>query len=460
MFYQRPSAIEMLALRASPGSCVVASKAPPRVRPCAALRHCVAIGFSQTDAPRGDRQAARLLRDAASLLVLQGVCEDATSKAFLSTLSALRDGQSALPSYGAFFTALASAQTTWSDHVLDALLRCESPLSLAAARGEAPSAAVRAAAASDLDALQRLCAAESTLAGWVADSCDGELSPAWLKASSMLSYDHVRAEQPAEEAAEPSKWVVSPSASQRAAWRQRLRSQPRWSDCVAHLKAFHARHGVGAITQSRRLIWSAGRLAPDSSTNSPSISEPPIPSEVPSAYKGSKWDAVHGAIADESWPVLLLHGGGNRAGGAEVTSPRDCKTDMEWFGVSPANLGVFLHTALDHALSAPGQEHLCVVRVPRADWKSLIALCACIASKHPRTRFVVTLENLNLVPFGEAYNELIALFAGELQPNNVLLLMTSHDKSGMRPGEELLDGGMLRSMLADDAVLDMSCILL
>lgn len=119
---------------------------------------------------------------------------------------------------------------------LQVIKGADNPLARAAAAGK-PTEHLHAAAAHDLDQLQQLAVAETTLAGWVKDTAFG-LSGEWLGAASSLA--PAAPEQQPEPvhqallaAAQLSPTLAAPlSAAQRAGLRAELASKWRWSEGV------------------------------------------------------------------------------------------------------------------------------------------------------------------------------------------------------------------------------------
>eukprot|EP00271_Cylindrocystis_brebissonii_P016261 TRINITY_DN3961_c0_g1_i1.p1 TRINITY_DN3961_c0_g1~~TRINITY_DN3961_c0_g1_i1.p1 ORF type:complete len:722 (+),score=126.79 TRINITY_DN3961_c0_g1_i1:53-2167(+) len=159
------------------------------------------LGFTASRRALVQKAANNLLREASSLLVFQDVLARPPGQAFLRLLLVLRrddDGAKVLEAYGEFFRVMAmEKQSCWEDYILDRILAgVANPYARAVATLEGESAeasitdsmpldvpaALRAAAAVDLDSLQRLSVAESTLCGWVADVVP-DLRPEWRAAA-------------------------------------------------------------------------------------------------------------------------------------------------------------------------------------------------------------------------------------------------------------------------------------
>ncbi|GAQ80837.1 hypothetical protein KFL_000640030 [Klebsormidium nitens] len=141
-----------------------------------------ALGFTSEPRVEVERAAGNLLKDAASVLVYQSVLTGAPAQALLKLLLALRrsdDQVRILESYGQFFQSLAKGgHASWEEYVLDRILAGEdNPFATAAAKGQAVSQTLLAAAAADLDVLQGLAIMEHSLVSWVGDVVS--LRPEW-----------------------------------------------------------------------------------------------------------------------------------------------------------------------------------------------------------------------------------------------------------------------------------------
>ena len=338
-------------------------------------------------------------------------------QALLKVLSALRagsmDGLPALQAYGTFFSAVArSESSTWADCLLDAVITSSNAFSLAAAKGETPSAALRAAAASDLEALQQLCVAETTVAKWVRDAADTNADEAdgarWLAASAALSAAGPSGAEAAAELATQLKTAESTaaatsapvgpplSAAQKRAWRDRIGSRARWRDGVEELASLYRMHGCGVTIDSAVLTWRDGALA---AATAPAQGLVNFPASEPLG----KALAAHQAAAVAPRSVLLF-------GDLARTSAQ------AWSALA----------------GAPGCR---AVVLPRGELKSLPAVCDALRARG-RTPFVIVADLApGLVQFGEAYLALSAVLGTRALPPNVMLLATARDINALRPGE-------------------------
>ena len=392
---------------------------------------------------RVEKRAEALLRASSSLLVFQSALSGEAAQAFLKVLVALRAGRDggmpALQAYGTFFSKLAAAESTWVNTLLDGVISSSNAFSQAAAKGEPPSAALRAAAASDLEVLQQLCVAETTLAAWVREAADAEADGAdgerWLAASAALS-DAAAGPSGAAAAAELEAQLKASSAAmphvgaaltpaQKRAWRDRIGSRARWRDGVDELALLYRSHGAGLAIDNAVLMWRDGALA-----------AAPAPSVRPFAA-----DNADDVLAQLS-RTLMAHQVGTPNADRSVLMHGDTQycSDIAWA-----------------ALLATGSR---AVVLPRGELKTLPALLETLRLQ-PGTPFVVVAEMLSMVLYGEAYNALFTVMeldqvraalkrtmlrcllavshshvpsASQLPPN-VLLLATSRRESGLRPGE-------------------------
>jgi hypothetical protein len=403
-------------------------------------RATTAIGFNVEPGVRVDRKASGLLRDASALLVYQSVLSDSRSRSFLAVLAALRDGSpNVLQSYGTLFSSLAAANTTWSEHLLDAILSADTPVSAAAAQGRQLSPAVRLAASADLEVLQRLCVADTTLAAWVSEAVPGardELPQSWFSAASALAPQQVTSTSVvvSPDDAGEALWVEHATDDVRARWRERLGSANSWGTCVDDLLRFHRRYGSGALTRSRVLTWHNGTLQ----------ALPPI------------------VAADTG-----THGHPDTESNASV----ETRDRLVAHATSPANGAISIlvtgwdaHRVVDWAVASAmdAVSHASLIRVPRADFKTLGLLCAHVKA-HPRWRCIIQLDHLNLAPFSEAYHELHHVLSHPLSsrfgcsddgkgsgvPPNALLIASSAQRNGLRPEKgDSADAPERESMLA------------
>jgi hypothetical protein len=337
---------------------------------------------------------------------------------------------------------------------LRSLQGSENAFSLAAARGAPLPPALRAAAAADLEALQRLCLCETTLAGWVREAADegssssedDAHSAAWLAASrALIDTPLERADVAGDAHALASGFVGAPlSEAERRGWRERLGSAPRWRDRGDDLAALYRRHGAGAASGHAALTWrSDGATLAPLRPGAPSAEHAVVPDAA--AFKPPLHHATLVAAAALA-PVLLAH-----ASCEEADLPAD-----QPFSVLLHSAAHVREAGVAVAAMLADTRSLRAVALPRGELKQLGALVAALR-KERRTRFVVLLEGLSLVPFGESYYELVAvLSAASAAPRNVLIVATARQANALRPGDapaaEAEAGALARLLGASHAV--------
>ncbi|KAJ7561513.1 hypothetical protein O6H91_03G031100 [Diphasiastrum complanatum] len=250
--------------------------------------------YHEFELNRIERAASALMKDVASLLVFQDIFRSPQAQAFLKVLLALRRGDDALKlldSYGEFFRLMAvGGYSSWEDYILDGILIGEAnPFAEAAASlgyplnpwfGQIPPS-LEAAAAADLEALQRLSITESTLSGWVLELADAK--PEWRSAvTSSLSchngHKHLdddeahiglsglnednKRHSDKEDLLETSK-VIDNLVINREMWRKRIGGLWKWSEAMPLLKEYYPKHGVGRVATSQVLLLKGGKLVSD-----------------------------------------------------------------------------------------------------------------------------------------------------------------------------------------------------
>lgn len=271
------------------------------------LASFASLGFSADPRISIERAANNLLKDAASLLLYQEVLRVPAAQAFLKVLLGLRrgdEGWKLLDAYGEFYKLMAAGQfLSWEDLILEGILIGEeNPFAEALAnvgnpksqwsRGAPPS--LQAAAAADLDSLQRLSVTECTLVGWVTDLIP-DIRPEWkVAAESTLSSRNVK-KVSSSSGNEKSSWDsnvfksdgsllhLDPTAfsskeasltnsfgngalaSNRETWRRKIGGLWRWSEAVPLLEDYYAQHGIGKTACEQALLCKGGKLLKDAS---------------------------------------------------------------------------------------------------------------------------------------------------------------------------------------------------
>ncbi|CAI5980448.1 unnamed protein product [Closterium sp. NIES-65] len=446
-------------------------------------RTITAIGFTADPRPSVEKAAARLLRDAAALLVYQEVFKGAAPQAFLRLLLQLRrsdDPLRVLESYGEFHRLMAFEEhSSWEDLLLYRILTVENnPFAEAAAAATtttattaAAAAAVsagdptilggkqgklRAAAAVDLSSLQRLCVNETTLASWVADIVP-DMPAEWREAAAgaangvakgsrdrngagearVMGFDLTAASKEALTPAAPAASAASSSSSSEDLLPPRISGMWDWADALPLIHAFHAANGYGEAAVSSVLEWKGGRFV----AAAPDLVTPP-PSPLFSIYNHHREalrGLVHTHVDSRPSPHVLLHG---PPGTGKSTLLRSVLLPMAL--PSSALLSI---PSSDSPLTSPlagesgegssrGRRELRVVLLQKGEVKGIAGVLQA-AAKMPSLRFCLLIDNLNLRAGEEA---LIALrqvlhssFVSLPFPSNVQLLATSLSPDLIRP---------------------------
>lgn len=178
----------------------------------------------------------------ASLLIYQGVFEDAVGQAFLALLESLYADQATqsnsatasikcLRCYGRWFQELAIADVSWRDWLVGRILQDDNPFSRQAQVKPLADIAepLRNAVKQDLTVLQQIYQCEPNTIGY------------WVTVATQVATDLI-------------SWQRSPETS------YFLHSDPVWSDCLEQLAGHYHRHGAGIFTQYLAFRWSAGQL--------------------------------------------------------------------------------------------------------------------------------------------------------------------------------------------------------
>ncbi|KAL2628717.1 hypothetical protein R1flu_013403 [Riccia fluitans] len=430
-------------------------------------RTSASLGFTADPRVGIERAANGLLKDAAMLLVYQDVFRSPPAQAFLKVLVALRrgdDGLKILESYGEFFKLMAVGRyPSWEDYVLEGILAGENnPFVEAAANvgnprsswsgGVPPS--LQAAAAADLDSLQRLSITESTLSGWVAEMV-ADVKPEWRTAaasnfSSKTVYKapayveegnnvfgfnisdekKVDSELPASQVDQASQGNESRSGTEdpegienapgrylktihtfldedRERWRKKIGGLWRWSEAVPLLEKYYADHSVGRIAATQFLQWKSGKLMMD-----------------------TKWVVKTSSACD-----LSLHKAKKEMLVRIVTKHAQRRTAHHVLLYGPTGVGKtwLLRSVLSEVTSV---KDLRIVTLPVAELKSISAIVEELA-RHWRLRFALVVDDLFSRGAEENYSHLKSSLDGNLQewPENVLLCCTSSRKVAS-PGKD------------------------
>eukprot|EP00249_Psilotum_nudum_P016877 c26032_g1_i1 orf=79-1737(-) len=284
------------------------------------LSVCASLGFTANPRIGIERAADGLLKDAASLLVYQEVLRSPPSQAFLKVILCLRrgeDGWKILEAFGEFYRLMAMGHhPSWEDFILDGILAGEgNPFAEAAANVGNPrciwsgcvAPSLQAAAAADLDSLQRLSIAESTLVGWVADLAT-DVRQEWRTAAELtLSSCAIRKVLPSSlderrnsilvvdndqnmpdlgSDIGPEDFRSNPDrltenydnrkenediklykqdmiTCEREKWHKKIGGLWRWSEAVPLLEKYYAGFGTGKITFAQAFRYKGGKLIVD-----------------------------------------------------------------------------------------------------------------------------------------------------------------------------------------------------
>lgn len=253
--------------------------APFRGRPSSQrVKHRLAIqaiGFDLgTGTGKGtDKHAQNLSRAASSLLLYQNVLRGRPAQAFLKLLPLLQRGEARgiSEAYGEFYSSLAAGNyLSWQDYLLEEVLTGKfNAFARAAAKGELPkSSPLHKAAAFDLDVLQKLAVAETTLVSWVQDVATS-MPEGWAAAAAAYGPSTT----PQHQAAKPTEpfdvpedltapaFIKSPlTPSQRTAYRAHIGGKWKWSEALPELQYYYEAHGFGITAVNSTLKWAGVNL--------------------------------------------------------------------------------------------------------------------------------------------------------------------------------------------------------
>ncbi|KAK9813680.1 hypothetical protein WJX73_003108 [Symbiochloris irregularis] len=356
---------------------------PPCLQSFSALR---LIGFNLSGTPRKavDRLAADLLLVASSLLVSQNALQGKVAQSFLKVLQHLRSGRSeeVLQSYGLFYRELLSAgYCSWQDCLLDEVLAGrgnEAAKQVAAEACLPPGRAVAGALACDLDALQKLSVAESTLVSWVQEQVPSELPTAWISAASNL---HPAERRPFDDSASPACTSLPgaatmieapPTPAQKQEWREQIAGQWQWSAGLDALVAYWARHGCGLTAAHSTMRFADGSLEA-------------LTAQGAKLAGKDLWDLASSEGASSALqhagPDLLEH----FMRPAATQGPRHVQLASVW---EEAEVSPLLWQTLVEGLAPSGKR---IVLLPTSELQDVHRLKAAL-SQYPRMAFVVVTE--------------------------------------------------------------------
>ncbi len=187
-----------------------------------------------------------LQRQAGKLLLYQNVLKTEAGQTFLSLLNQLNQPEpnplNCLHTYGHWFRTLANSGKSWSNLILEQILRDDNPFTQYVQRiplAQVP-APLRAAAQQDLRTLQQLCQGQVTLPIDSAQGCQDQLS-LWVQRVADLS-------EP------PVPWTIDSSPV------YPFTEVEDWGDALSALAEYYQEHGIGIFAQYRAIAWHSGEL--------------------------------------------------------------------------------------------------------------------------------------------------------------------------------------------------------
>lgn len=177
-----------------------------------------------------------LQRQAASLLIYQGVINNAVGQAFLKLLQALinseTDAINCLSAYGNWFKLLAESGQSWQEYLVTQIIQDDNPFSRQVQLNCEIPGALSTAVRQDLQALQSLY------------QCSSKQLSNWVQAAAQLG-------------TAPAFWQekLEPTGSPLSQFQQ-----GEWTDLIENLATYYQQHGTGLFAQYRALCWQSGRL--------------------------------------------------------------------------------------------------------------------------------------------------------------------------------------------------------
>lgn len=183
-----------------------------------------------------------LQRQAASLLLYQGVMEGAIGRAFLHLLETLQRGDTpdSLQAYGDWFRVQAERCQSWQNYLLTQILRAENPFTRQAQQSDLDilPRSLTAAARRDLGILQTLY------------QCEGVQIALWVQAIAQLPDL-------------PIIWEDAPDRVEKIEelpLRRKLAALDNWGDGLEPLAAHYRRYGTGKFARNQAFRWQKGEL--------------------------------------------------------------------------------------------------------------------------------------------------------------------------------------------------------
>lgn len=386
-----------------------------RHRHCEVRRSSIGFDLGGANGRGTEKHADNLTKAASSLLLYQNVLSGKPAKAFLKLLLLLQRGrlQDILETYGDFYSSLAVAShLSWQDFLLEQiLLGKQNAFAKAAARGELPRSSPRhKAAAYDLDILQKLAVAESTLVSWIED-VSSSIPDGWKEAalssgpSTTPQRDAVKTEElnlPGDLSA-PDFIQAPVSPAQRSAYRAWIGGKWRWSEALPELQYFYETHGFGVTSTDSGLKWVDGLLEMcDYDRTHMSL-----------GIKGAS-ASIH-SPENEGVPHEVLQHIENFAKGSED------QKGLVYMGHQTVNLGSLVKKV--------GQHGIRVLHLTSTDLTKLANVASALYL-YPRVKFAVVCNAWVEQKQATTWTALQEVFAGGLWPQNARLYLIGNDELG------------------------------
>eukprot|EP00899_Mesostigma_viride_P013973 jgi/Mesvir1/22577/Mv21221-RA.1 len=452
------------------GSALVGART--KRQPCTTF-NAMSMGFSSSNNVSVERSVDGHLKSAAKLLLFQDVMLGETAQAFLRLLLALRlgDGVKALDAYGTFFKMLLhSGHSSWEDYVLDGILRgANNPFAAAAMAGvidpdgsSSPATVARLnpvlvySAESDLQILQHLCVAQSTLVDWVVEVARLPEDDPWIAAAAKPLTSNGRANPSsaggaaspsdpatsadasdsagATEEAAPSDVLLVQSPKERTELAARIGAYWSWSKAVEDLCLFYYQHGTGDLSKASVFTWQPAKTAEEGRLVAVGVTrnKAPTPTRVRPRHPRLDTRMLFPDVRrelEETLEMLLL---GDNCPHVLLSGPRG--SGKTWL--------------LQEVTSEAFAKGLRVVQLPRKDIRLLTSLGKSLA-KFPRARFLVLLEDIALETVNEDYLALKSALDAPFSvpwPANAIVCATTTDHAEIT--------GEARALFGSDLALD------
>lgn len=343
-----------------------------------------------------------------------------TAQALLKVLLHLQKGSALqlLEAYGEFYSSLlAGGFGSWQEYLLDQILAgANNPWAKGLAKGGlAAGAALDAAVEYDLDVLQGLAVTEATLVGWIREVAPA-VPTAWLDAAGRLP----RQDAPAlngSSAAVPEAgamcsappYIQGPlNERQRRQWRRHIGDKWRWSEAVPDLRYYYATYGCGLLSRYNTLVWTGGAFhayAVKQEDDNP----------VRARFRALE---VYAVQRNALWENLRRHVNGQPANHTlAVGDGRGCQSWFIW----------------DAALEAAAEYGPRFIKLPSKEVSTIMELGRALG-EHPRMRFVVVIDPLEVEKGSDEFSAVLTALAGfgpSGWPDNALLLASAYSSSAV-----------------------------